>query len=1032
MPDHLQPGLYDEIVDMLLRARIDALDAARVQATAQPVDAAELPGRIADLVRRWTEHALAVTKDSDRGHTAERIAASVLAALAAVEPAVHDVASPVPFPVSRLLAVERRGPTKKSIRIDRPLTPLRDTVLITNARGQPSVGHEIAAEIASADRIEVLLAFIRWTGIRDLLEKLRTHTQAGKPLRVITTVYTGSTEQRALQALIDLGAQVKVSFDTSTTRLHAKAWLFQRDTGHSTVYIGSSNLTFSAQVTGLEWNVRASAHTNAELVDAVERTFATYWADAHFEDFETERFASAMQAQRQTDRIVTPFAIEPYPVQRHILERLALARADGKPHNLVVAATGTGKTIIAALDYRDIRRTLPRARLLFVAHRETILRQSQTVFRHVLGDGAFGERWVDGQQPTRWEQVFASIMSIRANDITRLDPEHFDVVIVDEFHHAAADSYVQLLDYLRPRHLLGLTATPERTDQLDILRWFGGETAVELRLWDALEQGLLCPFHYYGIHDGTDLKDVTWHRGKGYDATEVANLYTADDVWISKVLKAVCDKVGSPERMRALGFCVSVAHAEFMASRFERAGLPAIALTAASSVHARDEALSALARGDLRIIFSVDLFSEGIDVPAVDVVLMLRPTESAIVFQQQLGRGLRRSDGKDVLTVLDFVSHHRKEFRFDARFRSLLRRSRREIEEDVKAGFPFLPAGCRISLDRVAREIVLDNLRNALPIQWRRRVAELISLGDVSLRKFLDETGLSIEDIYRDRKKGWTALRRAAGVPAVPQGANEGAIAPGIGRLLHIDDPERLRAYLDFLSAASPDELTLDERRERQLHGLLLTLLPQSKAAYPNLADALHVLWQHAALRAELLELLPILSTSPIHLQAPLGVLAPVPLCTHATYTREEVLAAFGASTVMKRLPLQSGVYWHAPSNTDIFFITLQKTEKHYSPSTRYKDYAISDRLFHWESQSTTSVASPTGQRYLHHAARGSKVVLFIREQRKNDAGRAMPYFCAGTATYVEHRSEQPIQITWRLDRPLPGDVFGSYRAAIA
>jgi superfamily II DNA or RNA helicase len=1031
MPDQLQPGLYDELVDMLLRARIDALDAARVHTLSEPVDAAELPERIADLVRRWTEHALAVTKDADRGHTAERIAASVLAALEAVEPAVRDVASPVPLPVSRLLAVERRGPTKKPIRIDRPLTPLRDTVLITNARGQPSVGHEIAAEIASADRIEVLLAFIRWTGIRDLLENLRAHTQAGKPLRVITTVYTGSTEQRALQALVDIGAQVKVSFDTSTTRLHAKAWLFQRSTGHSTVYIGSSNLTFSAQVTGLEWNVRASAHANAELVDAVERTFATYWADDHFEDFEAERFASAMQSQRANDSILTPFAIEPYPFQRHILERLALARAQGQPHNLVVAATGTGKTIIAALDYRALRRTLPRARLLFVAHRETILRQSQTVFRHVLGDGAFGERWVDGQQPTQWEHVFASIMSIRANDITHLDPAHFDVVIVDEFHHAAADSYVQLLDYLRPRHLLGLTATPERTDQLDILRWFGGETTVELRLWDALEQGLLCPFHYYGIHDGTDLKGVTWRRGKGYDASEVTNLYTADDVWVGKVLKAMRDKVGDASRMRALGFCASVAHAEFMASRFARAGLPAVALKAESSVQAREEALGALARGEIRIIFTVDLFSEGIDVPAVDVVLMLRPTESAIVFQQQLGRGLRRSDGKDVLTVLDFVGHHRKEFRFEARFRSLLGNTRRQLQDDVESDFPFLPAGCRISLDRVAREIVLDNLRNALPTQWRRRVAELRSLGDVSLAAFLDETGLSIEDIYRSNES-WTALRRAAGVPVMPSAPGEEEIERGIGRLLHIDDPDRLMAYQDFLSAASPDGLALDARRERQLHGLLLTLLPQSKGAYPNLADATHLLWQHPAMRAELLELLQYLSKPPIHLQAPLGVLAPVPLCTHASYTREEVLAAFGASTVMKRLPLQSGVYWHEQSKTDLLFITLQKTEKHYSPTTRYKDYAISDRLFHWESQSTTSLASPTGQRYLHHAASGSKVVLFIREQRKNDAGRAMPYFCAGTATYVEHRSERPIQITWRLDRPLPGDVFASYRAAIA
>ncbi|MCP3935928.1 MAG: DEAD/DEAH box helicase family protein [Actinomycetia bacterium] len=503
----------------------------------------------------------------------------MLGAIAGLQP---DAAAPnralVP-PVQRLAANEMLAPTDEPIPIRRPLTPLRDTVLMTDARDQPGVGKEIEAEIDSADQIDLVLAFIRWTGTRQLLPHLRSHVETGKPLRIITTTYTGSTELRAPEALAELGAEVRVSYDTSTTRLHVKAWLFQRSTGFSTVYIGSSNLTFSAQVTGLEWNVRAAQRLNPELIAAFERTFATYWADPHFEPFDPERFARATTTAESDDSILTPFEIEPYPFQRQILERLQVERRKGHTHNLIAAATGTGKTIIAALDYRHLRTQLHRARLLFVAHRTEILQQSQTTFRHVLRQGDFGELWVGGDRPSRWENVFASIQSINANDAASLDPEQFDVVIVDEFHHSAAASYETLLDHLRPKHLLGLTATPERTDGLDVLRWFGDRISIELRLWDALEQGLLSPFHYFGIHDATDLSGITWRRGKGYDVAELTNIYTGDDIWTSKVITAVREKIGDAKRMRALGFCVSIEHANSMADRFDQAGIRAQAVT---------------------------------------------------------------------------------------------------------------------------------------------------------------------------------------------------------------------------------------------------------------------------------------------------------------------------------------------------------------------------------------------------------------------------------------------------------------------
>ena len=1025
------PGLYDQLIDQHNFIQLTELTRERLQAEIKEVDPAELPDRVGELVGSWVSKALISVATEERASAAIDISLALIETLSQIEAEASAVISPLAQPISRLLAVNQLSPTDKPIPIRQPLTPLRDTVLITNARNQPTIGSEIEAEIESADRIDLVLAFIRWTGIRNLLPALQRHVEAGKSIRIITTTYTGSTELKALEALTDLGAEIRVSYDTSTTRLHAKAWMFQRETGFSTVYIGSSNLTFSAMTPGLEWNVRASQRLNPVLIDSFERTFATYWADTHFEPFDREQFVQAT-AKVTDDSIITSFKLQPYPFQRQILERLKVERGKGYPNNLIAAATGTGKTIMAAFDYRHLKEELSRARLLFVAHRNEILEQSRNTFRHVLRDGAFGELWVGGKQPKQWDHVFASIQSITANDVNTLDAEQFDVVIVDEFHHAAATSYETLINHIKPTHLLGLTATPERTDGLDILKWFGGKLSIELRLWDALEQGLLSPFHYFGIHDGTDLSKIAWRRGAGYDIKELTNLYTGDDLRASKVIQAVVDKIGEPKGMQALGFCVSIEHANFMAERFQQAGISALAVTSKTNTTNRRQALDELRNGKHNILFTVDLFNEGVDIPSVDVVLMLRPTESATIFLQQLGRGLRQADGKEVLTVLDFVGHHRKEFRFDLRYRAMLNRSRRQLESDINQGFPYLPAGCLLELDVVARDIVLKNIKEALPTTWKNRIQELKMLGDVTLDHYLHETGLELDDVYRGNHT-WTELRRAAGIDKTEALEGEALVGRGIARLLHLDDEERIGAYRDILNSPTPPiASTMDERTRRQLEGLLLTVLAPKKNQFKDITEAAAEFWRHEGLRRELVKVLSMLYEQIIHLHKPLGVLHPVPLQVHASYTREEILAAFGASTVSKPMPLQSGVYWHEPTQTDLLFITLQKTEKDYSPTTRYLDYAISEHLFHWESQGKDTTASERGQNYLQHEKRGRSIALFIRSAKKEVNGRTMPYFCAGTASYVEHQSERPIQITWKLKYPLPGDVFAEYRAAVA
>jgi superfamily II DNA or RNA helicase len=939
-----------------------------------------------------------------------------------------------PGTVLRALLGYRPDGTPESI--PAPLIPLLDTTLLTNAPGEPRVGSQLLTEIHSADRVDVVMAFIRRSGIRPLLDALRGHCQGGRSLRVLTTTYTGSTEIEALDALREIGADVRVSYDTTTTRLHAKAWLFHRRSGFSTAYIGSSNLTFSAQVSGLEWNVRVSGARNPDVVDKVDAVFDSYWNSGDFVPYDHDEFLARVEVPRHDGppMSLSPFELRPEPFQERLLEQIALARQLGHHRNLLVSATGTGKTVMAAIDYARLREVLPRARLLFVAHREEILAQSLAMFRHCLREQAFGELWVGRQRPSRFEHVFASIQSLRAAGLDDLEPGHFDVIIVDEFHHAAAPSYRALLDHVRPVELLGMTATPERSDGLPLLHWFDNRVAAELRLWDAVDQHRLSPFAYFGIHDGLDLRDVPWRRGRGYDVEELSNLFTANDVWAKQVLAQVAARVDNPRAMRALGFCVSVQHARFMARVFRDAGVAATAIWADSPDDERHAALVDLAARRVNVVFSVDLFNEGIDVPVVDTVLLLRPTDSPTLFLQQLGRGLRRSAGKTVCTVLDFVGHHRKEFRFDRRFRALLGGSRKEVTAQIRDGFPFLPAGCHMELDPVAKELVLQNIREATPSRWTAKVEELRQLttngSTVSLSRYLDATGLELDDVYAGGKS-WSDLCFDAGVTVQPRGPHEETLRRACGRMLHVDDLVRIDGYRRFMSLAQPPDAESLPPRERRLLRMLVGSVTEkalaSKDNKASLQDGCTLLWAHPQVCWELVELLDVLSARIDHVHRNLSTHPDVPLQVHGRYSRIEILGAFGVGVGAKLASWQTGVYWASEERADLLAFTLDKTSGQFSPTTRYRDYAISRDLIHWESQSVTRADSETGVRYQKHVALGSSVMLFAR---LNSADRA--FWFLGPATYLRHESELPMAVTWSLQSRLPGDLFATFAAAVA
>ena len=828
----LEPGLYELLVTTGLNDRLRTMDQRLLGR--EGLHRAEVSDRVALHLGREIERALAGVPESERVEAGVAVVRALLAKLDELIESADIGLEVLVEPGEVLRSVTMFQPDGTPRPVDSPLIPILDTTLLTNAPGEPRVGHQVAAEVGSANSIDVLMAFVRSSGINPLREALRRHCAEGRKLRLLTTTYTGSTQREALDLLVDLGADIRISYDISTTRLHAKAWLFHRASGFSTAYIGSSNLTYSAQVSGLEWNVRISGARNPDVIDKVRAVFDTYWENPDFRRYDPDEFERETErdARRGPAIYLSPVAITPLPFQERLLEELAVARVAGHHRNLLVSATGTGKTVMAALDYMRVRSTLSRNRLLFVAHRQEILDQSQATFRHALRDPNFGEQWIGGRRPKDFEHVFASIQSLSTTDLANLTPDHFDVVIVDEFHHSAAKTYERLLGHVEPVELLGLTATPERADGLPVLHWFGNRIAAELRLWDAINEHYLTPFTYYGIHDGLDLREVPWRRGSGYDVEGLTNLYTSSDIWARQVIKEFIERVDDLKSVRCLGFCVSVRHAQYMARVFNDAGLVAKAISGDTPNADRRAALQSLTNGELRVLFSVDLFNEGVDLPSVDTLMMLRPTDSPTLFLQQLGRGLRKEVGKTVCTVLDFVGLHRREFRFDRRLRALLGGTRKDVTEQVEAGFPYLPAGCHMELDRKSSEIVLASIRSAIPDRWPQKVAELRSMLEAgyepTLAGFLDQSGLELDDIYTGNR-GWSDLCEAAGVPVASSGSHEEVLRRGVGRLRHVDDAARISAYRALLVEPCPSVVSLgeaDRRLARMLVGQLLGQVP--------------------------------------------------------------------------------------------------------------------------------------------------------------------------------------------------------------
>ena len=564
--------------------------------------------------------------------------------------------------------------------------------------------YQLLNSLKRADSVDIVVSFLMESGVRMLLGELDNALKRGAKIRILTGNYLGITQPSALYLIKHkLGEQVDLRFYNEKNRsFHPKSYMFHYK-DYSTIYIGSSNISKSALTSGIEWNYRFSSKTDSHNYEKFYNTFLDLFEHHSIviDDDELKRYsknwhrpAVSKDLDRydlQDDETTNNLALfEPRGAQIEALCALENTRAEGAGRALVQAATGVGKTYLAAFDSKDYER------VLFVAHREEILKQAAQSFKNVRNSDDYG--FFDGESKcTDKSMIFASVATLGRSEYLKnkyFAPDYFNYIVIDEFHHAVNDQYQRIVNYFKPQFLLGLTATPERMDGRNIYEICDYNVPYEISLKEAINKGMLVPFHYYGIFDDTDYSKLHIVRGR-YDEKELNETYIGNVHRYELIYKYYC-KYGSRQ---ALGFCCSKEHAREMAREFSSRGIPSVAVFSDASgeyTEKRNVAIQKLKKGEIRAIFSVDMFNEGVDITSVDMVMFLRPTESPIVFLQQLGRGLRKCRGKEFLTVLDFIGNYEKagRVRFLLEGKSDMYREGRHLSDTLR-----FPDDCMVDFD---------------------------------------------------------------------------------------------------------------------------------------------------------------------------------------------------------------------------------------------------------------------------------------------------------------------------------------------
>ena len=917
--------------------------------------------------------------------------------------------------------------------------------------GQDALHAHLRPLIDRAHAVDLSVSFLMASGVRLVLPHLRDLLDRGGRLRLLTGDYLGVTEPTALRLIADLEGERRLHvFQAAQIPFHPKAWMFTFTGDGGALIIGSSNLSRSALTDGIEWNLRhvdpvdpapllaARAAFEALLARPEVTELTSDWIDAYEERRIAPRSAITGVPEETLETAPTP-----HEVQAEALAALRATRARGYAAGLVVLATGLGKTFLAAFD------SATAARVLFVAHREEILSQAMAAFRAVRPSARLG-RFSGEEKDAEADIIFASVQTLARNaHLTRFEPRAFDYIVVDEFHHAAAATYRRIIDYFQPGFLLGLTATPDRSDGGDLLGLCEENVVYECDLWSGIDRGLLAPFHYFGVPDLVEYTAIPWRSGR-FDEAALTEA-VATQARAENALEQLAKRGGR----KTIGFCVSRRHADFMANFAQSRGLRAVAVHSGDTSAPRASALNALEDGDLDIVFAVDMFNEGVDVPSIDTVLMLRPTESPVIWLQQLGRGLRRSADKTHLAVIDYIGNHRI---FLTKLRTLLQvgagdGALRMALERVEEELIQFPAGCQVTYDLQALDILRSLIRQprdgeelaAFYRDFRERhgtrptasevqhtgfnpgrtghagwLGFVADMGDLSgaqrmawaaHRALLDE----IETTRMTRSYTMLVMRAMIDAGNFPGRITLTDLVEGVARQarrnpqikvdlsVNPNDTSSLRATLMqqplkilaetewFRLGPEAFETTIAEDGQEALRELTAELVDWRLLRYFGQRDVVY----------EVVD-----STVPAEAEeatAPSPIAPAEGLSLWQEYQRDQIAPYFGAK--FNTGSWNSGIVVLKEARAMILLVTMDKGSM--SVGGHYADQFASITRFVWQTQNSTRRDDARG-RIISGAEPGWTVYLFLRKSKLRD-GRAAPFRYAGPVRFAVWEGEAPL-----------------------
>ncbi|MBC1473903.1 DUF3427 domain-containing protein [Listeria grandensis] len=882
-------------------------------------------------------------------------------------------------------------------------------------------------ELLTCDSFDIVVSFIRTSGLSLLVSTLDQLQQAGIKGRIITTTYLNITEPSAMETLLQYpNIETRIyQPQSSVDSFHAKSYIFYRKNDVDSIILGSSNISKAALKYGEEWNLRTYEKKSDSVVKTGQLRFEHLWnheniacldetyVSGYKEYCRIKDGKSTYKASFNNSQTLDSGELKPNSMQDEALSNIQKSMDNGHTRGLAIAATGTGKTYLAAFAAKDIGASS----VLFVAHRIELLTNARRTFHQVFDDSSESFSYYVGEKKELAKYTFASMQTL-AKDLEIISKEHFDFVIIDEFHRAAAPQYERLIAHFQPRFLLGLTATPERTDRVNIYDLAENNVVSNIRLEEALERDLLAPFHYFGISDNTvlELNEIS------SDEHELVKQLNTNRR-IELILKNMKKYQYSGDTLHGLGFCVNKAHAKFMSEQFNLKGIRSICLTGEDQGNRRLEMIERLRNpnDDLQFIFTVDIFNEGVDIPELNLILFLRPTESAIVFTQQLGRGLRKSSNKEYVTVLDFVANHRKSYLIPVALMGNSERGyidKNKVRYMIQNDFKEMNANLHIDLSPIVKEEILqtldttkfntaDNIKSIFK-DFDKVVKE--STGSNRTVQILDfvkfENAPEIKQLLSGGayKNIHTIKQRTELADSIDSAIFKSSVLTKLFDSISSLIP--IRKFYDYIALVillKEDEVSLEVVQNYVEYVYSIKIAEKEQA---SIRFAINRLMDNKLLKRSFQD-----DNGTIHLDKELSrmlvadefkellndyldygmhsyekefsketLLLDEKLQLYKKYKKEDVAILEGVERYQSAMD-QEGVHFY----NNCFYLYVNMKKEKVEAHLEYNDYFIDNGQFHWQSQNNTSETSPRGEQFINHRTLGIRVKLFVRKKAKED-----------------------------------------------